>query len=119
MSTLLKTVCFSVLIAGIATAATAETHAKPAAKAVAAKPAKVTGQNAATRAAKEPLAGIATPVANDRSKIQCNSVVDCRRKGAELETVWQMNNGAPVTAAKEAAKPAKIAKGKKAKPAAK
>lgn len=49
------------------------------------------GQNAFTRAAKEPLANIATPVANPNKTI-CYSVVDCRKKGGDLSTVWQMKH---------------------------
>ena len=52
---------------------------------------EASGQNAVTRALKEPLAGIATPVANPRI-VPCYSVVDCRAKGRDLETIWQLND---------------------------
>ena len=48
-------------------------------------------QNAFTRAAKEPLSGTASPVPNPQN-IPCYSVVDCRKKGGDLETVWQFYN---------------------------
>ena len=48
-------------------------------------------QNAFTRAAAKPLVGIATPVANNHST-PCNGVVDCRKKGGDLSTVWQMDH---------------------------
>lgn len=47
------------------------------------------GQNAFTRAAKGPLSGIMKPVPND-TKPRCNSVVDCDKKGANLLTIWQL-----------------------------
>ncbi len=48
------------------------------------------GQNAFTRAVEKPLAGIITPAPNPKTT-RCNSVVDCRKKGHDLETVWQVN----------------------------
>lgn len=51
----------------------------------------VSGQNAFTRMVKESLSDIVTAVPNPRSS-PCNGVVDCRKHGRELETVWQVNH---------------------------
>jgi len=48
------------------------------------------GQNAFTRAVQKPLENIVTPVANPHTP--CNSVVECRKYGGDLKTVWQFNN---------------------------
>ena len=57
-----------------------------------------TGQNAVTRALKEPLSGIASAVPNPKT-VPCYDVVDCREKGRDLEAVWQMNTQTSAAAA--------------------
>ncbi|MDX2074398.1 MAG: hypothetical protein SFX19_08565 [Alphaproteobacteria bacterium] len=52
---------------------------------------EVKGQNALTRAIVEPLSGILTPVPNPKTT-PCYSAVDCREKGRDLITVWQVNH---------------------------
>lgn len=50
------------------------------------------GQNAFTRAVQKPLADVLTPVPNTHAT-PCNSVVECRKYGGDLKTIWQINNG--------------------------
>lgn|GEM_PF-6916072 len=74
----------------------AKASAKPSSKASInsgkkAKSAAKNGQNAFTRKAQKPLSGILTPVPNPHST-PCNSVVECRKYGGDLKTVWQVNN---------------------------
>jgi hypothetical protein len=61
--------------------ASKKSHAKKAEK----------GQNAFTRAVQKPLEDVLTPVENTHST-PCNSVVECRKYGGDLKTVWQVNN---------------------------
>lgn len=58
----------------------------------AAKTVATTGQNAFTRAVEKPLSGIVTPVTNTHGT-PCNSVIECRKYGSDLSTVWQVNSG--------------------------
>jgi len=60
-------------------------------KPIAKNPPAETGQNAFTRAIKKPLSGILSPVPNPHTT-PCYSVVDCRKKGDDLETIWQFDN---------------------------
>ncbi len=56
-----------------------------------------TGQNAFTRAVQKPMENIVTPVENTHTTI-CNSVVECRKYGGDLQTIWQMNNNTDFSA---------------------